>query len=79
MSHNATHHLHILHGLMALKIEGTSPHNLTFNFGPSSRGDERSFLKYVNGRKVLKTGTMPFHKDKRHRFQDTSVNVQEQI
>ncbi len=79
MSHNATHHLYILHGLMTLKIEGTSPHNLTFIFGPSSRGDERPFLKYVNGRKVLKDGTMAFQKDRRHRFQDTSVKIQERI
>ena len=49
----ATHHLYILHGLLTLKIEGTAPHNLTFTFGPRSHGDEKPFLKYVRGRKVL--------------------------
>ena len=49
----ATHHLYILHGLLTLRIEGTSPHNLTFTFGPRSHGDEKPFLKYVRGRKVL--------------------------
>ena len=49
----ATHHLYILHNLLTLKIEGTAPHNLTFTFGPRSHGDERPFLKYVRGRKVL--------------------------
>ena len=49
----ATHHLYILHGLMTLKIEGTSPHNLTFIFGPRPHGDRRPFLKYIRGRKVL--------------------------
>ncbi|MGV8121579.1 MAG: HNH endonuclease [Candidatus Xenobiia bacterium LiM19] len=47
------HHLRLLHNLLTLKIEGTAPHNLTFTFGPRSRGDERPFLKYVRGRKVL--------------------------
>ena len=31
------HHKHILHDLMALKIEGTAPHNLTFTFGSTFR------------------------------------------
>ncbi|MHC9538754.1 MAG: HNH endonuclease [Vulcanimicrobiota bacterium] len=47
------HHLRLLHNLLTLKIEGTAPHNLTFTFGPRSHGDERPFLKYVRGRKVL--------------------------
>ncbi len=55
MSHNKAHHLYILHGLMTLKIEGAAPHNLTFIFGLNSRADGRPFLKYVKGRKVLKT------------------------
>ncbi|MHC9544971.1 MAG: HNH endonuclease [Vulcanimicrobiota bacterium] len=46
-------HLRLLHNLLTLKIEGTAPHNLTFTFGPRSHGDERPFLKYVRGRKVL--------------------------
>ncbi len=50
----ATHHLYILHGLMTLKIEGTSPHNLTFTFGPNSSKGDRPFLVYKNGRKQLK-------------------------
>ena len=49
----ARHHLRLLHNLLTLKIEGTSPHNLTFTFGPRFHGDERPFLKYVRGRKVL--------------------------
>ena len=49
----ATHHLYILHNLLTLRIEGTAPHNLTFTFGPRFNGDERPFLKYVRGRKVL--------------------------
>ena len=47
------HHLRLLHNLLTLKVEGTAPHNLTFTFGPRSHGDERPFLKYVRGRKVL--------------------------
>jgi len=50
-------HLRLLHNLLTLKIEGTAPHNLTFTFGPRSHGDERPFLKYVRGRKVL-TGNL---------------------
>ena len=46
-------HLRLLHNLLTLKIEGTAPHNLTFTFGPRSHGDERPFLKYVRGRKLL--------------------------
>ena len=47
------HHIRLLHNMLTLKIEGTAPHNLTFTFGPRSHGDERPFLKYVRGRKVL--------------------------
>ncbi|MGV8122028.1 MAG: HNH endonuclease [Candidatus Xenobiia bacterium LiM19] len=47
------HHIRLLHNLLTLKIEGTAPHNLTFTFGPRSHGDERPFLKYIRGRKVL--------------------------
>ncbi|MHC9538981.1 MAG: HNH endonuclease [Vulcanimicrobiota bacterium] len=47
------HHLRLLHNMLTLKIEGTAPHNLTFTFGLRSHGDERPFLKYVRGRKVL--------------------------
>ncbi|MGV8119102.1 MAG: HNH endonuclease [Candidatus Xenobiia bacterium LiM19] len=46
-------HIRLLHNLLTLNIEGTAPHNLTFTFGPRSHGDERPFLKYVRGRKVL--------------------------
>ena len=49
----ATHHLYILHNLLTLRIEGTAPHDLTFTFGPRFHGDERPFLKYIRGRKVL--------------------------
>ncbi len=52
------HHLHILHGLMALKIEGTAPYNLAFTFGAAdtrSDGYKEPFLIYKNGRRVLKT------------------------
>jgi len=48
-------HKHILHDLMALKIEGNAPYNLTFTFGPHS-GDGDSdgpFLVYHNGRKKM--------------------------
>ena len=45
------HHKHILHDLMALKIEGTAPHNLTFTFGSNSRDIDGPFLIYHNGRK----------------------------
>jgi len=51
-------HLRLLHNLLTLKIEGTAPHNLTFTFGPRSHGDEKPFLKYVRGRKVLTGKTM---------------------
>ncbi|MHC9539765.1 MAG: hypothetical protein AB9903_09600 [Vulcanimicrobiota bacterium] len=47
--------------LLTLKIEGTSPHNLTFTFGPRSHGDEKPFLKYVRGRKVLTDRTVQSH------------------
>jgi len=47
------HHKHILHDLMALKIEGTAPDNLTFTFGPDSGDGEGAFLIYDRGRKVL--------------------------
>ncbi|MHC9539747.1 MAG: HNH endonuclease [Vulcanimicrobiota bacterium] len=47
------HHLRLLHNLLTLRIEGTAPHHLTFTFGPRSQGDEKPFLKYVRGRKVL--------------------------
>ena len=45
-------HKHILHDLMALKIEGTAPHNLTFTFGPTSGHSDGPFLIYHNGRKM---------------------------
>ena len=45
-------HKHILHDLMALKIEGTAPHNLTFTFEPTSSHGEGPFLVYHNGRKT---------------------------
>ncbi|MHC9540609.1 MAG: hypothetical protein AB9903_13975 [Vulcanimicrobiota bacterium] len=44
-------HQHILHDLMALKIEGTAPHNLTFTFGPNSSDGDGPFLIYHKGRK----------------------------
>ena len=44
-------HKHILHDLMALKIEGTAPHNLTFTFDPHSDRINGPFLVYHNGRK----------------------------
>ncbi len=44
-------HKHILHDLMALKIEGTAPHNLTFTFGPNSSDSDGAFLIYHKGRK----------------------------
>jgi len=47
------HHKHILHDLMALKIEGTAPDNLTFTFGANSSNVEGPFMIYRNGRKVL--------------------------
>ncbi len=47
------HHLHILHDLMTLKIEGTAPHNLTFTFGPNSSSNDGPFLIYHKGRKKL--------------------------
>jgi len=46
------HHKHILHDLMALKIEGTAPHNLTFTFGSTSGHGDRPFLIYHKGRKT---------------------------
>ncbi|MGV8122949.1 MAG: hypothetical protein AB2L14_24580 [Candidatus Xenobiia bacterium LiM19] len=48
-------HKHILHDLMALKIEGTAPHNLTFTFGPHSSNSDGPFLIYHKGRKLLKS------------------------
>ncbi|MGV8118804.1 MAG: HNH endonuclease [Candidatus Xenobiia bacterium LiM19] len=54
-------HLRLLHNLLTLKIEGTAPHNLTFTFGPRSHGDERPFLKYVRGRKVLTLNILIHH------------------
>ncbi|MHC9543610.1 MAG: HNH endonuclease [Vulcanimicrobiota bacterium] len=45
------HHKYILHDLMALKIEGTAPHNLTFTFEPTSGHSDGPFLVYHNGRK----------------------------
>jgi hypothetical protein len=47
------HHSYILHDLMALRIEGTAPNNLTFVFGQSTDKDGEPFLKYTNGRKVI--------------------------
>jgi hypothetical protein len=52
-------HTHILHGLMALKIEGQAPHNLTFTFGSvdTVTGDyQKPFLIYRSGRKVIVSG-----------------------
>jgi len=46
-------HKHILHDLMALKIEGTAPHNLTFTFGANSSRGEGPFLIYHRGRKKV--------------------------
>jgi len=46
------HHSYILHELMALKIEGKSPDNLTFIFDPHPGNGEGPFVKYRNGRKV---------------------------
>jgi len=48
------HHRHILHNLMALKIEGTAPHNLTFTFGPHSSDSDGPFLIYHKGRKKVR-------------------------
>ncbi|MHC9539196.1 MAG: HNH endonuclease [Vulcanimicrobiota bacterium] len=45
------HHKHILHDMMALKIEGTAPHNLTFTFGSNSSDGDGPFLIYHKGRK----------------------------
>jgi len=45
-------HKHILHDLMALKIEGTAPHNLTFTFDPHSDRKNGPFLVYHKGRKM---------------------------
>ncbi|GEM_PF-6445855 len=53
MSHNKACHKHILHDLMALKIEGTAPHNLTFTFGPNSSDSDGPFLVYHKGRKKV--------------------------
>jgi len=47
------HHSYILHDLMALRIEGAAPNNLTFIFGQSTDKDGEPFLKYTNGRKVI--------------------------
>ena len=47
-------HKHILHDLMALKIEGTAPHNLTFTFDPHSEKENGPFLIYRKGRKQLR-------------------------
>ncbi|MHC9539064.1 MAG: hypothetical protein AB9903_06050 [Vulcanimicrobiota bacterium] len=47
------HHRHIIHDLMALKIEVTAPHNLTFTFEPTSGDSDRPFLTYHKGRKQL--------------------------
>ncbi|MHC9538496.1 MAG: HNH endonuclease [Vulcanimicrobiota bacterium] len=46
------HHKHILHDLMALKIEGTAPDNLTFTFEPNSGHSNGPFLVYHKGRKI---------------------------
>ncbi|MHC9538434.1 MAG: HNH endonuclease [Vulcanimicrobiota bacterium] len=48
------HHRHILHDLMALKIEGTAPYNLTFTFGPHSSDSDEPFLIYHKGRKKVR-------------------------
>ncbi len=47
-------HKHILHDLMALKIEGTAPYNLTFTFGPHSSDSDGPFLIYHKGRKKVR-------------------------
>jgi len=48
-----THHNYILHDMMALRIEGTAPNNLTFIFGQGHKEGIEPFLKYTNGRKVI--------------------------
>ncbi|MGV8118670.1 MAG: HNH endonuclease [Candidatus Xenobiia bacterium LiM19] len=48
------HYLRLLHNLLTLKIEGTAPHNLTFTFGSPSHVEERPFMKFARGRKVLR-------------------------
>ncbi|MGV8120716.1 MAG: HNH endonuclease [Candidatus Xenobiia bacterium LiM19] len=48
------HHQHILHDLMALKIEGTAPYNLTFTFGSHSSDSDGPFLIYHKGRKKVR-------------------------
>ncbi|MHC9544032.1 MAG: HNH endonuclease [Vulcanimicrobiota bacterium] len=48
------HHKNILHDLMALKIEGTAPYNLTFTFGPQSSDSDEPFLIYHKGRKKVR-------------------------
>jgi hypothetical protein len=50
MSHNKTHHSYILHELMALKIEGTAPDNLTFIFDPHPENGKEPFLIYRRAR-----------------------------
>jgi len=46
------HHSYILHDLMALRIEGTAPDNLTFTFDPHAENGEGPLLVYHRGRKV---------------------------
>ncbi|MGV8123630.1 MAG: hypothetical protein AB2L14_28080 [Candidatus Xenobiia bacterium LiM19] len=48
-------HKHILHDLMALKIEGTAPYNLTFTFGPHSSDSDGPFMIYHKGRRKLRS------------------------
>ncbi|MDQ7824963.1 MAG: HNH endonuclease, partial [Candidatus Eremiobacteraeota bacterium] len=43
-------HLHLLHGLRTLTLNGQAPHSLTFIFGDLSEGDP--FLVYENGVKL---------------------------
>ena len=47
------HHNYILHDLMALRIEGTAPNNLTFTFGQGLKEGIEPFLKYADGRKII--------------------------
>jgi len=47
-----SHHSYILHELMALKIEGTAPDNLTFTFDPHPENGGGPLLIYQNGRKL---------------------------
>jgi hypothetical protein len=49
-----SHHNYILHDLMALRIEGTAPDNLTFMFGQGLKEGIEPFVKYADGRKIVR-------------------------